>query len=100
MSHYYGTVTGSRTRVTRCGTKRSGIAATLATWGVGIRVSIEHDPATTSDTLALEVIPWRDASDADAIGQVLLRIPLGALALRAPEIVDVTQAIATKDGWQ
>ena len=100
MAHYYGTVTGSRTRVTRCGSKRSGIAATVATWGIGVRVSIEHDPAANSDTLILEHIPWRDSADADAPGRVLLRIPLGALALRAPEIVDVTQAIATKDGRQ
>jgi hypothetical protein len=63
-------------------------------------VSIAHDAATTSDTLTLELIPWRDASDADATGRVLLRIPLGALALKAPEIVDVTRAIATKDGGQ
>ena len=100
MAHYYGTVTGSRTRVTRCGTKRSGIAATLATWGVGIRVSIEHDPATNSDTFTLERIPWTSASDADATGRVLLRIPLGALALKAPEIVDVTPALDTNDGRQ
>jgi hypothetical protein len=100
MAYYYGTVSGGRTRVTRCGTKRSGIAATVAAWGVGVRVSIEHDAAANSDTLILEHIPWRDASDADATGRVLLRIPLGALALKAPEIVDATPALDTMDGRQ
>lgn len=101
MAYYYGTVTGSRARVTRCGTKRSGIAATVATWGVGIRVSIEHDAATTSDTLTLELIPWRDASDADATGREILRVALGSLTLRDAETVDAMPTLlGTMDGRQ
>ena len=91
MSHYYGTLNGARGQVTRRGTKQSGIAATLATWGAGIRITLEHDATTNGDTLILEHIPWRDASDADATGRVLLRIPLGALALKALDTMDGRQ---------
>lgn len=91
MAYYYGTMQGSRRMVTRCGDRRSGIAATLATWGVGVRVTIDHDPATNSDTLALEVIPWRDASDADAPGREILRVALGSLTLQAADTVDAME---------
>lgn len=32
MSHFYGTLQGSRGQATRCGTKDSGITATAASW--------------------------------------------------------------------
>ena len=76
MAYYYGTMQGSRSCVTTCGTKRSGIAATLATWGVGIRVTLEHDANSGEDVLTLERIPWTSAADADAPGETLLTMPL------------------------
>ncbi len=38
MSRFYGSMSGSRGEVTRCGTPSSGINAHLRGWTVGVRV--------------------------------------------------------------
>ena len=38
MSHFYGDLQGSRGKVTRCGTKNSGIDSHTRGWDVGIEV--------------------------------------------------------------
>ena len=43
MAHFYGRVWGNRGAGTRCGTKRSGMAATAASWNGCIRTYIWYD---------------------------------------------------------
>lgn len=40
MSHFYGSIQGSKGQATRCGTKKSGISAHIRGWNVGARVDI------------------------------------------------------------
>lgn len=43
MSHFYGTMQGSRGEATRQGTKQSGLSAHIRGWGVGVYVTIFVD---------------------------------------------------------
>ena len=43
MSHFYGSMKGSRGEVTRCGDTKSGISAHLRGWNVGVRVVCFHE---------------------------------------------------------
>jgi len=40
MSHFYGTLKGSRGEATRCGTKKSGITTHTASWEGAVRVEL------------------------------------------------------------
>lgn len=42
MAHFIGTLKGSKSEVSRLGTKSSGIEATLNGWDIGVKVKIEH----------------------------------------------------------
>ena len=42
MSHFYGTMKGSRGEATRCGTKKSGMVITAASWNGAIQVQLYH----------------------------------------------------------
>ena len=46
MSHYYGSLEGSRGKATRCGTKRSGLITHSAAWSGAVRVELGHDGGT------------------------------------------------------
>lgn len=48
MSHFYGTLKGSRGQATRCGTKDSGIMASAQSWDGSITVYIEDSYNTTN----------------------------------------------------
>lgn len=43
MSHFYGTMKGSRGEATRCGTKNSGMSVTAASWNGAIRTLLFVD---------------------------------------------------------
>lgn len=43
MSHFYGTLQGSRGEATRCGTKSSGLEAWLASYKGAVRVKVYAD---------------------------------------------------------
>lgn len=43
MSHFYGSMIGSRGEVTRCGTPNSGIQAHLRGWNLGVKVSVQRE---------------------------------------------------------
>ncbi len=43
MSHFYGSMTGSRGEATRCGTPNSGISGHLRGWDIGCRVDVAVD---------------------------------------------------------
>jgi hypothetical protein len=49
MSHLYGWMKGSRGEVTRCGSKKSGLSATLAGWQGAIKVQIYYDEDEDED---------------------------------------------------
>ena len=42
MSHFYGSIKGTRGEATRCGDKRSGYKATIAGWGGAIQIHLTH----------------------------------------------------------
>lgn len=55
MSHYYGRLSGkAKTQATRCGSKGSGIEATVETWQHVVRTSFTHG-ASGGDLLSVEV---------------------------------------------
>lgn len=58
MSHFYGTLQGSRGNATRCGTKSSGITTQAASWGGAIEVEVFHDEKTGQDKFTVIQIPW------------------------------------------
>lgn len=61
MSHFYGTMRGSRGATTRCGHKTSGIRATAASWKGAVRVEVYYDQATGEDKYEVRLIPWHGA---------------------------------------
>ena len=58
MSHYYGTLQGSRGQATRCGTKYSGMETVAASWDGAIRVILQHDPRTGENLFKVEQVRW------------------------------------------
>jgi hypothetical protein len=42
MSHFYGSMEGSRGVATRCGTKGSGMQAYIRGWTTGVLVNLVH----------------------------------------------------------
>ena len=54
MSHFYGSITGSRgTTVTKCGTKSTGIGAHIRAWDHGIKVELTHHEGSGTDTVSV-----------------------------------------------
>ena len=62
MSHFYGTLQGSRGEATRCGTKSSGIVTYAASWQGAIRVCVTQDKFG-HDVFTVEMMPWKGAGD-------------------------------------
>jgi len=59
MSHFYGTLEGSRGKATRSGTKNSGITTHAAGWGGAIRVDVfERDGV---DHYRVTLVPWQSS---------------------------------------
>ena len=59
MSHFYGTLEGSRGEATRCGTKDSGITTHAAGWNGAIRVNVyERDGV---DYYRVTLQPWHNS---------------------------------------
>lgn len=59
MSHFYGTIEGTRGKGTRCGSKASGLTVHAASWDGAVRVQLLHDAATGKDMAEVSLIPWR-----------------------------------------
>lgn len=72
MSHFYGTLCGSRGEATRCGTKRSGLTTYTASWSGAIRVRVWHDSEIDCDRYVIEQATWRGAGIDQAIAQGIL----------------------------
>jgi len=58
MSHFYGTVKGSRGIGTRMGGKGSGLTTHAAGWNGAIRVTVSHSE-THGDVFEVELVPWQ-----------------------------------------
>lgn len=59
MSHFYGTLKGSRGKATRCGTKNSGMNVVAASWEGAVEVEMYRQQ--DMDCVRISVIPWGDA---------------------------------------
>ncbi len=59
MSHFYGSLHGSRGEATRCGTKHSGMLTHCAGWGGCIQAeAFEHDD---TDMYRVYLTPWKNS---------------------------------------
>lgn len=58
MSHFYGSIKGTRGEATRCGDKRSGYVASIAGWQGAIRVALYHNPTLEQDFFEVRLIRW------------------------------------------
>lgn len=57
MSHFYGTLQGSRGQATRCGTRASGVTTVAASWAGAVECEVyERDG---EDRVRVEFIPWQ-----------------------------------------
>lgn len=60
MSHFYGTIQGSRGEATRCATKNSGLTTYAAGWKGAIRVDVSHHSDGT-DRFIVSLTPWQNS---------------------------------------
>lgn len=68
MSHFYGSLHGSRGEATRCGTKNSGLTTTAASWSGAVQTRL-YQNSDGEDCYVVELTPWRGAG----VSQVLAR---------------------------
>jgi len=61
MSHFYGSIKGSRGEATRCGTKTSGLMTYTASWEGAIQVFLYYDDESGEDWVRVAMCPWRGA---------------------------------------
>ncbi len=62
MSHFYGTMQGSRGQATRCGTKSSGIEVVAAAWGGAIRTTLFVNEQG-QDCYLVEQVAWQGVGE-------------------------------------
>ena len=60
MSHFYGTLKGTRGEATRCGDKSSGITTTAASWHGAVRTHLYVDE-NGIDRYEVYLVPWQGA---------------------------------------
>lgn len=60
MAHFYGTLTGSRGGVTRCGTKNSGLETYCASYDGAIRC-VAYVDENGVDCVRIERVTWQGA---------------------------------------
>jgi hypothetical protein len=59
MAHFYGTIKGNGlTKSTRCGTKKTGIKTTIASWDGAIEVEMWYDSTNKVNRYKISEIPW------------------------------------------
>ncbi len=58
MSHFYGTVQGSRGQATRQGGKNAGLETYAASWKGAVRVMAYYDEATDTDCVRVDLTTW------------------------------------------
>jgi len=75
MSHFYGTLQGSKGQTTRQGTKKSGIESRTASWQGAVRVSAFHDEETGEDWVEVRLEQWQSVGQLPS--KLLYRGPIG-----------------------
>lgn len=51
MSHFYGSMRGSRGEATRMGSKKSGFQAHVRGWDIGVEICCYYDEETDNDKI-------------------------------------------------
>ncbi len=69
MSHFYGTLQGTRGNATRCGDKKSGLQTVAASWAGAIRVYLYRKPGETFDRYTVRADPWYGVGDSALLAQ-------------------------------
>jgi len=62
MSHFYGTLQGSRGEATRCGTKKSRMETYCASWHGAVRCCAyvhKNEKGVEEDWVRVELTPWQ-----------------------------------------
>lgn len=59
MSHFYGTLKGSRGEASRCGTKKSGVTTYTASWDGAVRASAWFDAESGLDMVDVSLVTWQ-----------------------------------------
>ncbi len=72
MSHFYGSLQGSRGEATRCATKKSGLTVRAAGWGGSILVRVWHDTQDGVDCFSVHQTLWQGAGVSEAIASGIL----------------------------
>ncbi len=58
MSHFYGTLNGSRGEATRCGDKKTGLAAVAASYEGAVMAHVYHNAEAKADYVRIDFIKW------------------------------------------
>lgn len=61
MSHFYATIDPTKSggrKVTKCGTKNSGVTVRAASYSGAVRVILSHNEQTGIDNALVELVPW------------------------------------------
>lgn len=74
MSHFYGTMQGSRGQATRCGTKNSGFEVVAASWEGAIRTVLYVDDQGR-DCFRVEQTTWTGAGIYELIAEGVIGEP-------------------------
>lgn len=61
MSHFYGTLQGTRGEATRCGTKNSGMVTHCASFKGAVRCRAYIDDGI--DMVQVDIVPWQGHGD-------------------------------------
>jgi hypothetical protein len=77
MSHFYGTVQGSRGVASRTGGKSGGMRATAASWSGSIRVELRHDDETGKDHFRVVQSTWHGHGISEVLATGVIGEPSG-----------------------
>jgi hypothetical protein len=81
MSHFYGIASGcAKTKVTRRGSKNSGLRTIAASWSGAIQVETWHDVYDGRDKFCVRLIDWPSKTVRAVLAQ-------GCLDEQAPRVV-------------
>ena len=67
MTHFCGTINGSRSEVSRCGTAKTGMTATVAGWRGAIVVEVYHSEVADGDGVEIKLIPWKGSGGSSRV---------------------------------
>lgn len=86
MSHFYGTIDGSRGQATRCGTKPSSLLATANGWSIGGQVRVSYSTELGTDVVQLFTTSGSDTPAKHVASFAIIDDKLTVLNTSYPEI--------------